>query len=278
MTAHHPWLKHSPEKVRDKLDAVSFDAAGLWHAVQMFLAGSGGDGTIERSKLRLATSRRLTNARIGPLVDELVGEGLMEIQGDTSVAVVPWEQPPVDVWTDDVKRARWTRAKALMRDSALRDAVRLRDRNLCRYCGIRVNWSDKRGPQGGTYDHVDPDGDNSLDNIVVACRRCNAKKRDRTPEQAGLSLIPVGNSAGNGVAAGQRPVSRSRARGPDPPAIQIGFESDSNRGSSPPCAPARDRTDPNPIQIGSESGPTGEGPGTGAPADIRDEAIGGGGS
>jgi len=72
-------------------------------------------------------------------------------------------------------------------------AVRLRDGNRCRYCGCRVDWSDRRGERGATYDHVHPRGPATPENVVVACRRCNSRKGLRTPEQAGISLIQVGS-------------------------------------------------------------------------------------
>ncbi len=255
MTAHHPWIKSSPEKVKPKLDAVSFAASGLWHAMNIHVGFEGGDGTIRRDRLPLATARRLSARQIGPLVDELVTEGLLEQVDDSVLRIIPWEQPPIDVWTDDVKRARWQRGKALMRDGALRELVRDRDRNLCRYCAVRVNWSDKRGPTGGTYDHVDPDGSNTASNVVVACRRCNGKKKDRTPEQAGMPLLRPGtrrpgtpHPTSEDTAPDQaEEVNGTPAHPPDDSnRIQVGSES----GPSPPCARPRDRTDPDPIQTG----------------------------
>jgi len=80
-------------------------------------------------------------------------------------------------------RVRWRRKEELRRDPYLREAVDLRDRGQCRYCGVRVKWQDRRGAAGATRDHVDPDGDNSLANVVVACRLCNGRKRDRTPAE-----------------------------------------------------------------------------------------------
>ena len=113
MTAHHPWLKTSPEKVRAKLAAVSWDACGLWGALQLYIAGTGGDGTIPIDRLHLATDRRLSQARCVKLLDELVTEGLAERPTATTAAVLPWEQPPIETWTDDTKRFRWQRAKEL---------------------------------------------------------------------------------------------------------------------------------------------------------------------
>ncbi len=80
------------------------------------------------------------------------------------------------------------RRKALYAIPGLVDAIRRRDKDRCRYCGVDVNWKDRRSPKGGTYDHVQPRGDNSYENVVVCCHRCNARKGGRTPEQAGMPL------------------------------------------------------------------------------------------
>lgn len=88
-------------------------------------------------------------------------------------------------------RLSGARRVALHRDKPLRDRVRERDGNCCRYCGEEVIWTDRRSSRGGTYDHVDPKGGNSESNLVVACRGCNAKKGARTPEKAGMPLLPV---------------------------------------------------------------------------------------
>ena len=61
-----------------------------------------------------------------------------------------------------------------------------RDRNTCQYCGTTFNKMDL------TIDHVVPrsrGGKDTWDNLVLACVKCNVKKGDRPPEQAGLNLI-----------------------------------------------------------------------------------------
>jgi 5-methylcytosine-specific restriction endonuclease McrA len=58
-----------------------------------------------------------------------------------------------------------------------------RDDHSCQYCGVRGNDL--------TLDHVLPrsrGGKTSWRNVVACCRQCNAKKRDRTPEEAGMHL------------------------------------------------------------------------------------------
>ncbi len=92
-------------------------------------------------------------------------------------------------------RASDARRQALSRDVALRETIRARDGDLCRYCGTQIAWTDRRGPAGGTYDHIDPTQGNTEDNLVVACRRCNSSKGSRIPEAAGLRLLPPGARA-----------------------------------------------------------------------------------
>ncbi len=91
------------------------------------------------------------------------------------------------------KRQYGRRSADLHRDKDLREAVRKRDVDRCRYCGVAVDFRARRGPLRGTYDHIDPAGPNTLDNLVVACGPCNSSKRDRTPEQAGMPLLPPGS-------------------------------------------------------------------------------------
>ncbi|RKY98718.1 MAG: HNH endonuclease [Candidatus Hydrothermota bacterium] len=59
-----------------------------------------------------------------------------------------------------------------------------RDNYTCQYCGTR------EGPM--TVDHVIPKrlgGRDEWANLVCACFRCNNKKGDRTPEEAGMKLL-----------------------------------------------------------------------------------------
>lgn len=58
-----------------------------------------------------------------------------------------------------------------------------RDSHKCIYCG--------RGDLPLTVDHVVPKargGEDNWDNLVAACLKCNNKKGDRTPEEAGMKL------------------------------------------------------------------------------------------
>lgn len=111
-----------------------------------------------------------------------------------------WNPSRADVEAD----REWDRRrKELYADPDLIAQIRQRDRDCCRYCGEQVNWKDRRGPHGGQFDHVIPRGDNSLENVVVACRRCNNRKGDRTPQQARMNLVPI--SAENQVGTSSEP-------------------------------------------------------------------------
>jgi hypothetical protein len=99
-------------------------------------------------------------------------------------------------WNDaaDVVQAAQREQKlrsALFRDPVLREEIRRRDGDVCRYCTAPVRWTDKKGDRGGTYDHVDPRAGSSLDNIVVCCRACAKRKAGRSLEVAGMVLQPV---------------------------------------------------------------------------------------
>jgi 5-methylcytosine-specific restriction endonuclease McrA len=63
--------------------------------------------------------------------------------------------------------------------------VLARDRFACQYCGAKPRV------QQLTFDHVTPrsrGGRTSWENIVTACRSCNAKKGNQTPAQGGMRL------------------------------------------------------------------------------------------
>jgi 5-methylcytosine-specific restriction endonuclease McrA len=67
--------------------------------------------------------------------------------------------------------------------SLSRHNVLRRDNFLCQYCGTTKNL---------TLDHLLPrsrGGETNWLNLVTACFRCNSRKGDRTPEEAGLKLV-----------------------------------------------------------------------------------------
>lgn len=74
-------------------------------------------------------------------------------------------------------------------DTSAYPVVYARDGSRCRYCGTSQN---------PTVDHVVPrcqGGGDAPENLVVACRPCNLRKSGRTPEQAGMPLLPIGGAS-----------------------------------------------------------------------------------
>ena len=61
-----------------------------------------------------------------------------------------------------------------------------RDQNTCQYCGVVFDRNELN------LDHVIPrdhGGPTTWENIVCSCIRCNTRKANRTPRQAGLLLV-----------------------------------------------------------------------------------------
>ena len=64
--------------------------------------------------------------------------------------------------------------------------IYLRDDFTCQYCGDRFATHDL------TFDHVHPRSRGGLTewtNVVAACSPCNLQKANKTPEEAGMTLI-----------------------------------------------------------------------------------------
>lgn len=72
------------------------------------------------------------------------------------------------------------------RPKITRRGIWLRDEGVCQYTGKKLK------PNEGNIDHVIPKsrgGTTDWTNCVLAHKNVNAKKADKTPEEAGLSLI-----------------------------------------------------------------------------------------
>lgn len=70
----------------------------------------------------------------------------------------------------------------------LKDKIIERDQSHCRYCGTLLSNKEIY------IDHIIPyviGGKTELNNLVVACFKCNSKKAGRTPEEARLTLLEI---------------------------------------------------------------------------------------
>jgi len=67
-----------------------------------------------------------------------------------------------------------------------KENVLKRDKFTCQYCGKHLTMS------SGTIDHVHPTsrgGRHEWKNVVAACAKCNNKKANQRPEEAGMVLL-----------------------------------------------------------------------------------------
>ena len=83
-----------------------------------------------------------------------------------------------------VRLPRYRRMPRIDRAVSRRGII-LRDRSTCQYCGAVLPASSL------TMDHVTPrsrGGPSTWENLVACCFRCNNRKGDRTPGEAGMKL------------------------------------------------------------------------------------------
>lgn len=108
------------------------------------------------------------------LMSEVYGDG------DTVVAYKLCDDDPEFLHLRLRKEVQWERQRRTdASNPSLTVPVRLRDGDGCRWCGRVVNWAnDRRSARGGTYDHLDPGEQATIDTYVVACNSCNSSRKD----------------------------------------------------------------------------------------------------
>lgn len=93
------------------------------------------------------------------------------------------------------KAAELERDRQRKHDNANRTVtapVRYRDGDECRYCGVIVNWLDRKSGRGGTYDHRDGlDQPATVESLVVACQACNGGRGDDPDADQRYPLRPA---------------------------------------------------------------------------------------
>jgi HNH endonuclease len=148
---------------------------------------------------------------------EVVIHDYLEEQRHTSTGVATGDPGPS---AGAVRQARYR----------LRMAVLERDSFTCRYCGrddYERDWL--------IAEHVDPHGPDSLENLVTACRSCNKLKGQRTPEQAGMPLLPIPVVTANSDASHGASDAQPKREPPQPAAAKA--PSDARRDASPAPSP-----------------------------------------
>lgn len=228
-------------------------AIGLWTLVGSQAQAQTADGEVLTSAWRLLGDKRLFTKLSRLLVDV----GLWE-EHEAGWQYHDW----FDIGYTTGAKVKQNRARTKeMKNPDIVEAVKARDGDRCRYCNRKIDWTDKRGDKGATYDHVIPGLARGVTNLVVACRSCNRKKAQRTPEQAGMTLLapPNGPDAlGSGLGLGLDP-----GLGPEPKS-ELG--SPDQESATPHRTRSRDRSKSSPgpspgdVQVDEQVGPAGQAP------------------
>lgn len=120
--------------------------------------------------LSVVSSRRATCLVLAEKAEMLEGDGVVLHSETMQIA-----QPSV------IRLRYMVRVPYVRRTSMSRRAVFARDGHRCQYCGDHADSIDHVVPRsrGGPY---------TWENVAAACTRCNLTKRDRTPDEAGMTL------------------------------------------------------------------------------------------
>ncbi len=110
----------------------------------------------------------------------LVLSGKAELLHDSGV---PYRSEHLQIPSPSViQLRRFVRVPYRRRATLTRRGVFIRDDHTCQYCGRPAE----------NIDHVHPrsrHGGHDWENVVAACTRCNSRKGDRTPAEAGMALL-----------------------------------------------------------------------------------------
>lgn len=184
----------------------AMEALGVWTAAGSRARKSGYDGVLTEAVLvRVVGDVRVVRRGAAALVST----GFWHAPGHGCEAC---PQPAKGSWifhqwfqfrygTGDAEKVKADKV-AELRNATIIEAVWARDTASdgvahCRYCTKVVRrpssgkGGDRRSKDIGHLDHVDPTKAIGATNIVVACQDCNQGKAAKTPEQAGMTLLPA---------------------------------------------------------------------------------------
>jgi hypothetical protein len=110
----------------------------------------------------------------------LITKGKAVVVVPTSIRIYPGVYLPSVIRLVEFAKVPYKTPQATRKNIFTRDGYR------CMYCGHR------KGGNELELEHVIPKsrgGKKSWENLVAACRKCNSRKNDRTPEEAGMPLL-----------------------------------------------------------------------------------------
>lgn len=202
------WVRDSDDVYDDEaLLDVGKDPAFLWSIAMRECAKKDGDGVLSTHMITAAAAK--FGIKRPPAEQALVAAGLWHdedglkrcgecrdlcrtLPSSLHRFIHGWRDHLLDAAgkDDKIHRALDMARRALRRgkDRELLADIRRRDNDECQYCGVVTRWvstQDRRSKDLGEPDHVDrlhvPLND--PENVVVACKGCNADKKGRNPAQ-----------------------------------------------------------------------------------------------
>jgi len=183
-----PWFRLYHRMIDDeRLRLLAFE--DRWHFVAVLCLKASGmidDTHDELWERRLAVKLGLQTRELEELQRRLMGVGLIDAQWQPC----KWEelQQRSDSSKERVRKYREKRKAAGMGASSSGyqrhyAALMARDGGACVYC---------RSTENLCIDHMVPliqGGTDDIDNLAIACKRCNSGKAGRTPEQARYAIV-----------------------------------------------------------------------------------------
>ena len=129
----------------------------------------------------------LLNKHYEPLTITTVKRAMTLVSKGAALVVVPTDKQmcPGVYAPSVIKLIHYAKVPYRMQQVSRRNIL-MRDSHKCMYCGMKGHSSELE------LEHIIPrsrGGKSSWDNLVASCRPCNQKKKDRTPEEAGMILI-----------------------------------------------------------------------------------------
>jgi DnaD/phage-associated family protein len=189
LESHQELARHPKTKKFARIAEIDLPTAvGYLHLLWWWAMDYAQDGDLTKWCDEDISEAALWSGNPTKFVEALMQSGFID-RNEDKVEIHDWRHYAGKLIEQRETQAKYKKRKyALYNDLRLTKEIKKRDGNTCQYCGKTVNWDDRRGKNGGTYDRVDPDGENDLDNLVVCCRSCSIKKGNRTPEQARMSF------------------------------------------------------------------------------------------
>jgi 5-methylcytosine-specific restriction endonuclease McrA len=182
-----PWIRlYTDVPTNIKVQRLPGDLFKFWINCLCLSSEDGGLPTLES----IAFSCRLRPHRVREYLEKLVEAHLIDkdLCVDGALSIHAWDERQytsdgsadrVRAYRDRIKQAGRTPGAYTQHRAAIFE----RDQNHCIYCGSLESLC---------IDHVIPlikGGDDHLDNLATACKKCNSGKSGRTPEEANYEII-----------------------------------------------------------------------------------------